>query len=139
MSMKAGLVNLYFHPFSTCNLSFQVMPVHPSQTFFRDLREVGVSSLLLLCLWYNCLSLQSAVTLYHVFEDSSGAMQTKKIGEKPLLQSMLDSGVSCWLHFTHRSHFSFYLHIHIIILRNETFTACPYYKFFFIFSLIIHT
>lgn len=36
----------------------------------------------------------SVVTLYHVFEDSSGAMQTKKIGEKPLLQSMLDSGES---------------------------------------------
>ncbi|KAK7085568.1 hypothetical protein SK128_017927, partial [Halocaridina rubra] len=32
------------------------------------------------------------VTLHHIFEDSSGAMQTKLIGEKPLLQSMLDSG-----------------------------------------------
>lgn len=38
----------------------------------------------------------SAATLYHVFEDSSGAMQNKKIGEKPLLQSMLNSG-DCFL------------------------------------------
>lgn len=38
----------------------------------------------------------SAATLYHVFEDSSGAMQSKKIGEKPLLQSMLNSG-DCFL------------------------------------------
>ncbi|XP_068226728.1 gelsolin, cytoplasmic isoform X2 [Palaemon carinicauda] len=36
------------------------------------------------------------VTLHHIFEDSSGAMQTKMIGEKPLLQSMLDSG-DCFL------------------------------------------
>lgn len=34
------------------------------------------------------------VSLHHIFEDSSGAMQSKMIGEKPLLQSMLDSGES---------------------------------------------
>ncbi|KAK3866018.1 hypothetical protein Pcinc_028417, partial [Petrolisthes cinctipes] len=34
------------------------------------------------------------VVLHHVFEDDSGHMQTKKIAQKPLLQSMLDSGES---------------------------------------------
>ncbi|XP_042220528.1 gelsolin, cytoplasmic isoform X3 [Homarus americanus] len=38
----------------------------------------------------------NVVTLHHIFEDGDGVIQTNMIGEKPLLQSMLDSG-DCFL------------------------------------------
>ncbi|XP_071551648.1 gelsolin, cytoplasmic isoform X2 [Panulirus ornatus] len=42
------------------------------------------------------VSEQNAVTLHHIFEGGDGAIQTNMIGEKPLLQSMLNSG-DCFL------------------------------------------
>ncbi|XP_069161858.1 gelsolin, cytoplasmic isoform X3 [Procambarus clarkii] len=38
----------------------------------------------------------SVVTLHHIFEDGDGVIQTRMIGEKPLEQSMLNSG-DCFL------------------------------------------